>query len=120
MVGNLGRQSGCRWRARTAVRLAAPGKQASPYSLPDNRGQAVGFSTNSRGNNAAVLWQHGVMTNLNTLIPAHSHFVLLEALGINDRGQIAGYGQLPNGQRRGYLLTPSDTTTQRRAARPPQ
>lgn len=46
------------------------------------------------------------MTNLNTLIPPHSHFVPAEALGINDRGQVIGCGSLPNGQRRGFLLTP--------------
>src|SRR5215510_8778460 len=33
MVGNLDRQSGCRYRARIVDRLAAAGKQASAYSL---------------------------------------------------------------------------------------
>jgi hypothetical protein len=31
------------------------------------------------------------MTDLNTLISADSHLFLVEALGINDRGEISGY-----------------------------
>jgi len=31
---------------------------------------------------------------------------LAEALSINDRGQIAGYGRLSNGDHRAFLLTP--------------
>ena len=45
------------------------------------------------------------MTDLNTLVPPNSPF-LIEALGINDRGQIAGYALLSNGEVHGYLLTP--------------
>jgi hypothetical protein len=48
------------------------------------------------------------MTDLNTLISAGSPLYLLEAFGINDRGQIAGFGSLSNGDLRAYLLTPCD------------
>jgi hypothetical protein len=56
----------------------------------------------------AVLWENGRMTNLNTIIPAGSPLFLMEALSINDRGQIAGFGRLANGEHRGFVLTPSE------------
>ncbi len=68
----------------------------------------VGFSDDFNGNTVALLWQNGVMTDLNTLIPPNSPLFLLEALSINDRGQIAGFGQLSDGEHRGFLLTPCD------------
>jgi uncharacterized membrane protein len=37
----------------------------------------------------AFLWEHGVLTDLNTLIPANSDLQLIAAYGINARGQIA-------------------------------
>jgi hypothetical protein len=49
-----------------------------------------------------------VITDLNTLIPPGSPLYLLEAFGINDRGQIAGWGRDANGDHRAYLLIPCD------------
>jgi hypothetical protein len=46
------------------------------------------------------------MTDLNTLIPPGSPLFLKEPIGINDRGQIAGFGLLSDGEQRGFLLTP--------------
>lgn len=40
----------------------------------------------------AFLYDHGVMTDLNTLIPANSGWELMYATDINNRGQIVGYG----------------------------
>jgi probable HAF family extracellular repeat protein len=81
-----------------------------PWSLANginNKGQVIGFSQDLDGNNTvAFLWQNGVLTDLNTLIPPGSPLFLVEALGINDRGQIAGYGSFSNGEVRGYILTP--------------
>jgi probable HAF family extracellular repeat protein len=80
------------------------------YSWANNinsKGQAVGTSfaaTRSR----AFIWQNGVMTDLNTLIPPNSPLYLLEAFGINERGQISGFGLLANGELRAYRLTPCD------------
>jgi probable HAF family extracellular repeat protein len=85
-----------------------------PVSLANginDTGQIVGFSQDADGNNTvALLWEHGDMANLNSLIPAGSPMFLIEALGINSGGQIIGYGSLPDGQLRGYLLTPCDTS----------
>ena len=83
------------------------GVPASAASGINNQGQVVGFSDDLNGNNVALLWQNGVLADLNTLVPPNSPF-LFGALGINDRGQIAGYALLSNGEVHGYLLTPCD------------
>jgi probable HAF family extracellular repeat protein len=82
-----------------------PGDVASWANNINNKGQAVGTSFPATGSRPFI-WQNGVMTDLNTLIPTGSPLYLLEAFGINDRGQISGFGQLSNGELRGYLLDP--------------
>lgn len=42
----------------------------------------------------AFVWQNGVGTDLNTLIPANAGITLTSANGINDAGQIVGTGQV--------------------------
>jgi probable HAF family extracellular repeat protein len=46
-------------------------------------------------------WQY-----LKDLIPPDSGWTLISASGINDRGQIVGYGMNPEGNTRAFLLTP--------------
>jgi probable HAF family extracellular repeat protein len=54
----------------------------------------------------AWVWQQGTtVTALDTLIPAGTGWLLQEANGINDQGQIVGRGLL-NGHYHAYLLTP--------------
>jgi probable HAF family extracellular repeat protein len=63
------------------------GSGAYSYAWAINSlGQAVGT------NGHAVLWQDGVMSDLNTLIPPDTGWVLMSATAINDRGEIAGWG----------------------------
>lgn len=52
----------------------------------------------------AFLWENGAMTDLNTLLPAGSGWILTAATAINDNGDIVGTGLL-NGQAHGFLLT---------------
>jgi probable HAF family extracellular repeat protein len=84
-----------------------PGDVNSSGDGVNDWGQVVGGSftaTTSR----AYIWQNGVMTDLNTLIPANSPLYLLEATGtINDTGQIAGIAlQISTGDTHAFLLTP--------------
>jgi len=44
------------------------------------------------------------MVDLNNLIPTNGRW-LEEAMGINDHGQICGYGFDPSGAERGFLHT---------------
>jgi probable HAF family extracellular repeat protein len=56
----------------------------------------------------AILWEKGSLVDLNTLIPANSALHLVKGDHINDRGEIAGFGLLPNGDARAFLLIPCD------------
>lgn len=58
----------------------------------------------------AFLWEAGGMTDLNTLIPADSGWVLTAATAINDQGDIVGQGLL-GGRMHGFLLTTDQTTS---------
>jgi probable HAF family extracellular repeat protein len=83
-----------------------------PVSLANfinNRGQVVGFSQDFAFTTIASLWQNGQQWNLNYLIPKNSDYFVVEALQINDAGQIATDGYRPStGEIRGALLTPVD------------
>jgi probable HAF family extracellular repeat protein len=85
-----------------------PGDVSSSGDGVNDWGQVVGGSYDADGNSRAYLWQNGVMTDLNTLIPANSPLYLLEATGtINDLGWIAGIAlQISTGAIHAFLLTP--------------
>jgi len=72
-------------------------------------GQVVGGSYSASGGSRAYIWQNGVMTDLNTLIPPNSPLYLLEASGtINDSGQIAGIAMvISTGETHAFLATPT-------------
>jgi probable HAF family extracellular repeat protein len=78
-------------------------------------GQVVGFASTFANfpsfGGAAFLWENGVQTDLNTLIPANSGWNLLSAEGINENGDIAGYGT-KEGVQHAFLLIPNDRSTQ--------
>jgi probable HAF family extracellular repeat protein len=86
-----------------------PGDFGSDGDGINNLGQVVGGSWDTEGNERAYLWQNGVMTDLNTLIPADSPLYLLEATGtINDEGQIAGIAWVYSTQEvHAFLATPT-------------
>jgi probable HAF family extracellular repeat protein len=75
--------------------------------------QVVGYSLSSV--RRAVLWQNGNVVSLSTQIPKNSGwggavpaYGLAEADGINDAGQIVGWGASPSGGNwHGFLLTPA-------------
>ncbi len=58
----------------------------------NSRGQVAGFSIPGIYGSRAFLWESGVMTDLNTLIPPDSPLYLLNADSINDSGEITGQG----------------------------
>ena len=76
----------------------------------NNSGQVVGWSfiTGITGDPEyhAFLYSGGTMQDLNDLIPSSSGWMLYFANGINDVGQIVGWGTI-NGVRHGFLLTPT-------------
>jgi len=72
------------------------------------RGQVVGGSTDCTNFMHAFLWENGQMIDLNSFLPAGSGFTLTQADFINDRGEIAAEGVLPNGDQRAILLIPCE------------
>jgi len=118
------------WRGGVVIDLGTlPGAAGSGASALNGRGEVVGFAEYEpsaagealgmrlRGSNPlrrlfrthytsrAFVWRAGRMADLNDLIPPDSGWTLVDACGINDRGQIVGDGE-HNGQERAFLLTP--------------
>jgi uncharacterized membrane protein len=74
----------------------------------NDEGQIVGFSGTDTGDVTkmrAVLWENGRVINLQDQLPANSGWVLQQATGINNQGQITGCG-MHKGKVRAFLLTP--------------
>ncbi len=82
-----------------------PGGITSQGMALNHRGQIVGGAGTPSGYSHAFIYQNGRMVDLNTLIPPNSGWTLYVAYGINDAGQITGFGNF-HGQNRGFLLTP--------------
>ncbi len=78
----------------------------------NNKGEVVGPSISAPGlaggSPRVFLWRDGVMNDLNALVPADSPLYLQIAYGINDSGEIAGFGVDNNGDIHAFLATPCD------------
>jgi probable HAF family extracellular repeat protein len=99
------------WTRETGMRDLGtlPGDVNSAGLGNNDRGEVVGASIDgplATGNPRAFLRQNGVMTDLNALIPADSPLYLLIAYGINDAGEIAGFGVNSTGDIHAFLATP--------------
>ena len=70
--------------------------------------QVVGSSVNGNGATRGFLWENGKMLDLNTLVVPGSELNLYFPTIINDRGEIAGQGQLPNGDIHAFVLIPCE------------
>lgn len=93
------------WSAGQMQGLGTLGGTMSGAYDVNNGNQAVGYSLLADGTSSAFLWNNGVMLDLNSLISPDSGWRLLEAMAINDSGQIAGTGTF-QGQHRAFLLNP--------------
>jgi len=76
----------------------------------NSEGQIVGNSYPCAGGPAhGFLWQNGFMTDLNALLPSGSSLTPEgDGAFINDRGEIAEMGVLPDGDIHAFLLIPCD------------
>ena len=86
-------------------KLTDLGDLAWPRAI-NNLGQVVG-TAGYGGYNTAYIWDAGVATDLNDLIPPDSGWEeLLVASDVNDAGQVVGWGERDYGGKHGFLLTP--------------
>jgi hypothetical protein len=86
-----------------------PSSQMTAWNpvFPNNHSEAVGTSFDAAGDMHPFVWRNGVMTNLNAFMSPGSPWLILEALGNNDRGQIIGFAMNNStGEVHGYVPTP--------------
>lgn len=102
------------WTSATGMRDLGtlPGDNISAALGMNNLGDIVGASIAGpdplTGVPKAVVWHHGVITDLNTVVPEDTSLFLLTAFMINDAGQVVGFGvDLNTSEVHGFLATPS-------------
>jgi probable HAF family extracellular repeat protein len=79
------------WRNGVIINLGVlPGDCLSSANDINARGQVIGLSCDVNFNCRAFLWDHGVMMDLNSLVPVNTPLYLYQGEGINDRGEITG------------------------------
>jgi len=84
--------------------LGTLGGGTSSAKAINNRNQVIGNSANADSVQRAFLSENGVMTDLNTRLPAGSNWELTSARFINDNQQVVGEG-IYEGQPAWYLLS---------------
>jgi probable HAF family extracellular repeat protein len=89
----------------TMIDLGTLGGDFSRANAINNDGKIVGYSSIAGGAFHAFLYESGILTDLNDLIPTGTGWTLTTALDINDAGQIVGAGSF-NGITSAYLLNP--------------
>jgi probable HAF family extracellular repeat protein len=88
-----------------------PGDFAAFATGINDQGQVVGNNFDANFNWAhGFIWQNGVMTDINALIPADSNLFVISASNIDERGQISGMATVQRGPHTGdihaFLATP--------------
>lgn len=104
------------WTSATGMRDLGtlPGDNISAGLGMNNLGDVAGASIAGpdplSGVPKAVVWHHGVITDLNTVVPADTSLLLLTAFMINEVGQVAGFGlDLNTFEVHGFIATPVHT-----------
>jgi probable HAF family extracellular repeat protein len=87
-----------------------PGDCSSEALVINSKSQIIGNSSpDCSSDGAAVLWENGeAPVNLNTLITPASSIDVRFPVSLNDRGEIAADGVLPNGDVHAVVLIPCD------------
>jgi len=100
-----------RWTHAGMIDLGVlPGKLCSVAYAVNAIGQIVGDADAdcNQGNASAFLWENGLLIDLNIFVSPTSGVQLTFALSINERGEIAALGLLPNGDQHVLILIPCD------------
>jgi probable HAF family extracellular repeat protein len=96
------------WQAGKMIDVGTVGTDLCSNGVSINSfGQTVGTSTDCHGNVLHLfLWERESITDLSALIRPGSDVIFNDPVMINDRGEIAGTGSLPDGTLRAVLLVP--------------
>ena len=83
------------------------GHYSNAVALNSTGTEIVGYSAISitSPTNHAFIYRNGRMSDLNSLVPRATGWVLVAANSIDDTGVIVGYGML-RGEQRAFMLTP--------------
>lgn len=115
-TGNQGRTHAFIWQDTNGNRITDPGEmrdldtagnQQSGALAINSSGIAVGYFGNPDiiyGNSRACMFKDGAVIDLNTYLPTNSGWTLRAATGINDAGQIVGWGKDPYGNYRAFRI----------------
>jgi probable HAF family extracellular repeat protein len=98
------------WRNRQMTDLGVPvGWPCSTAVDINSRGQViVDTGICGKGGGPGSLWENGgPLVDLNSLVLPGSNIAIRDVGSINDRGEIAANGWLPNGDRHAILLIPA-------------
>jgi uncharacterized membrane protein len=94
------------WDGQTMTELPLPAGSSGSARASNTSGVIVGDSSSlDPRSEMAMMWEAGIVTDLNSLISPESGWQLTYALDINDLGMISGSG-LFNGVPTAFLLTP--------------
>ena len=94
------------WDGIESVILAALGAGHASAQAINDLVQIVGWSDTPDGDRHAVLWEDGAIADLNDLLTEPFPYTLVEAVDINNRGQIACRAVGASGGSWAVLLTP--------------
>ena len=84
-----------------------PGDVGSAAISINDQGVVAGLSViDVNGDSRAVVWNNGVLTDLNTLVQANPPLYLITACAINNNGEISGLGVTSNGEIHTYRAAP--------------
>lgn len=105
LTGSL-THDGFLWRNGVMTDLGNLGQSSKAFAI-NSEGQIVGHSAIDDGTFHAFLWEKGgPMVDLNALVFPASDFIVTDPYDINDNGEIAVTGFLPNGDEHAILLLP--------------
>ena len=108
LPGNV-KAHACLWKGGAPIDLGALNGEYSEALAIDPTGKYIVGQASVPGGPLlqyhAVLHVAGTLVDLNSLLPAHSGWLLQSAEGVNAAGQIVGQGVFA-GKTRGFLLTP--------------
>jgi probable HAF family extracellular repeat protein len=112
-VGQVTGSSGAsafRWQNGVMTNIGQLNRETPAPGAINHSGQTVGFATGSSGQMSAWVWTgSGKIQDLNGLIPKKSGWLLQDARGLNDAGQIVVDGQKSGSNVGACLLTLNST-----------